>query len=324
MHDRQALNAMVEQALQHLKWPSKPEGLYAPIAYTLEGGGKRIRPVILLMACDMFGGDLNAALPAAIATEVFHNFTLLHDDIMDNAPTRRGKPTVHTRWNSNTAILSGDAMLICAYRILMQSPIVSLPALAETFNRLAIEVCEGQQYDMDFETRNDVTAEEYLNMIGLKTGALIAGALRMGAILAGASNTDAETLAEFGMNLGIAFQLQDDLLDTYGDPSRLGKAVGGDIACNKKTFLLINALTLAPTGTRKELTLIMADRRIDAAEKFTRVRALYDKLGIRELTEQKASEYFDRALAALDRLPLDNTRKEPFKELAHSLIDRQK
>ena len=323
MHTREELGAMIEHALQHMALPARPEGLYAPITYTLEKGGKRIRPLMLLRACDLLGGDPRAALPAATATEVFHNFTLLHDDIMDNAPTRRGKPTVHVRWSPSTAILSGDAMLIQAYRLLMQSPAATLPAVTEVFNTMALEVCEGQQYDMDFESRNDVTTDEYLRMIALKTGALIAGALRIGALIGGATEAEAATLARFGTDLGIAFQLQDDLLDTYGDPAVLGKAVGGDIACNKKTYLLASTLALAPTKTQKELALIMVDRRIDPADKFARVRAIYDALGVRELTERQVAEYFDRSLAALDSLALDAARKTPLRELALGLMNRR-
>ena len=234
MYSFHELADIVQNEIKNLKYPQQPELLYAPIVYSLEEGGKRIRPVALLMACNLFRDEIDCAKPAALAVEVFHNFTLLHDDIMDRSDTRRGKPAVHTRWNDNVAILSGDAMMIYAYKLLCGCDRRVLPQLLETFNETAIGVCEGQQYDMDFESRDDVTVDRYLEMIRLKTGVLLAGALKLGAICAEAQPWQAELLYNFGINVGLAFQLQDDLFDTYGDAAVFGKPIGGDILAGKK------------------------------------------------------------------------------------------
>ena len=243
----------IEKAIASLDWKREPYGLYEPIEYTLASGGKRLRPQLVLTAAEMFGGDEEKVLPAALAIEVFHNFTLLHDDVMDKAQIRRGRETVHVRWNDNTAILSGDEMMIEAYKLLSQVPDNLLPKALNLFNKMATEICEGQQYDMEFEGRDEVSIEEYIEMIRLKTSVLLATALQLGAYLSGANAQQQEALYQYGINIGLAFQIQDDLLDVYGDPTTFGKAIGGDICCNKKTYILITALQRADNETRAEL-----------------------------------------------------------------------
>src|SRR5476651_2411466 len=247
------LQVLISKAVDALKFPESPAELYEPISYILDLGGKRLRPSLLLMACDLFGGDVNKAIEPALAIEVFHNFTLMHDDIMDKAPLRRGKKTVHEKWNANVAILSGDAMMVEANKLMMKVDDPILRRVMDVFNETATGVCEGQQIDMSFEQRNNVLIDEYLNMIRLKTAVLLGGTLKIGAIIGGASLNDAQLLYSFGVNLGIAFQLQDDILDVYGDPEKFGKQVGGDILSNKKTYLLIKALELAKDDHLQQL-----------------------------------------------------------------------
>src|ERR1700744_2113013 len=260
--DRQEI---INEEIQKLQFPSHPADLYEPIKYILSLGGKRMRPALLLMACDLFGGDINKAISSALAIEVFHNFTLMHDDIMDNAPLRRGKVTVHERWNPNVGILSGDVMLIEGYKLMMQVDEHLLRPILNIFNETAVGVCEGQQIDMEFETRHDVGIEEYINMIRLKTAVVLGGALKIGAIIGGASTEDAALLHTFGEQLGIAFQLQDDILDVYGNPEKFGKQVGGDIISNKKTYLLIKALERADKKQREELDNLLSLKHFDSA-----------------------------------------------------------
>ena len=307
-----------------MKWPREPRLLYEPIAYSLEEGGKRMRPVALLMACSAFGGGIDAAKPAAMAIEVFHNFTLLHDDIMDRSDMRRGKPAVHTRWNDNVAILSGDAMMIWAYRLLSQCDEAVLPQLLAVFTDVAVGVCEGQQYDMDFESRDDVTVEEYLRMIELKTAVLLAGALKIGALCGGAEPVQAELLYRFGIDLGMAFQLQDDLLDTYGDPAVFGKPVGGDILVGKKTYLLTTALKAADAPTRARLLALLHDAGMAPDEKIAAVRAVYDSLAVRQTAERAVASYFDEARQVLRSLRLSEERLAPLRELSDMLLNRRK
>lgn len=307
-----------------MKWPREPRLLYEPIAYSLEEGGKRIRPVALLMACSAFRGGIDAAKPAAMAIEVFHNFTLLHDDIMDRSDMRRGKPAVHTRWNDNVAILSGDAMMIWAYRLLSQCDEAVLPQLLAVFTDVAVGVCEGQQYDMDFESRDDVTVEEYLRMIELKTAVLLAGALKIGALCGGSEPVQAELLYRFGIDLGMAFQLQDDLLDTYGDPAVFGKPVGGDILVGKKTYLLTSALKAADAPTRARLLALLHDAGMAPDEKIAAVRAVYDSLAVRQTTERVVASYFDEARQVLRSLRLSEERLAPLRELSDMLLNRRK
>lgn len=324
MYSFNELQGIVEQELRSLKWPREPRLLYEPIAYSLEEGGKRIRPVALLMACSAFRGGVDAAKPAAMAIEVFHNFTLLHDDIMDRSDMRRGKPAVHTRWNDNVAILSGDAMMIYAYKLLCGCDRRVLPQLLETFNETAIGVCEGQQYDMDFESRDDVTVDRYLEMIRLKTGVLLAGALKLGAICAEAQPWQAELLYNFGINVGLAFQLQDDLFDTYGDAAVFGKPIGGDILAGKKTFLLTTALKTADAATRGELLARLHDGGMSAAEKIETVRGIYDRLGVRKITEKAIADYFRNADRILNSLEVGIERIVPLQELGETLLNRKK
>ena len=324
MYSFHELADIVQNEIKNLKYPQQPELLYAPIVYSLEEGGKRIRPVALLMACNLFRDEIDCANPAALAVEVFHNFTLLHDDIMDRSDTRRGKPAVHTRWNDNVAILSGDAMMIYAYKLLCGCDRRVLPQLLETFNETAIGVCEGQQYDMDFESRDDVTVDRYLEMIRLKTGVLLAGALKLGAICAEAQPWQAELLYNFGINVGLAFQLQDDLFDTYGDAAVFGKPIGGDILAGKKTFLLTTALKPADAATRGELLARLHDGGMSAAEKIETVRGIYDRLGVRKITEKAIADYFRNADRILNSLEVGIERIVPLQELSETLLNRKK
>ncbi len=323
MRTLEQLLTSIENHLAQTELPAEPELLYAPIAYSLSGGGKRLRPMLLLLAAELFGEEVPGVLPAAAAVEVFHNFTLLHDDIMDNAAVRRGKPSVHAKWGPNVAILSGDAMLICAYRLLQGVPAGRLPQVLAVFNRMALEVCEGQQYDMDFERRLKVSVVEYMHMIELKTSVLLAGAVEIGALLGGASEEDCRRLRRFAVELGLAFQLQDDLLDSYGD-ERLGKAIGGDILEGKKTYLMITAMSRADEATREELRRTYADAALSDAEKIARVKAIYDRLDVPRLTEQQIGLRFERALAMLDGLSVDPARTQMLREYAAGLMGRKK
>ena len=291
----------IEEALARLTFDQPPRSLFDPITYTLSLGGKRIRPALALMACDLFGGKNEDVLQPALGLEVFHNFTLLHDDLMDEADRRRDKPTVHKLWNPNVAILSGDAMLICAYQLVAKA---NDKAILELFSRTALEICAGQQYDMEFESRSDVTEEEYLEMIRLKTAVLLACALKVGAMIGGASAADADALYDYGIHIGLAFQLQDDLLDVYGDPKTFGKNIGGDILCNKKTFLLINALSAASEEQRQVMEDWMARKTYDAQEKIAAFTNLYNELSIRDLTECRIEDYYRMANEDLARLSI--------------------
>lgn len=291
----------IEEALARLTFDQPPRSLFDPITYILSLGGKRIRPALALMACDLFGGKNEDVLQPALGLEVFHNFTLLHDDLMDEADRRRDKPTVHKLWNPNVAILSGDAMLICAYQLVAKA---NDKAILELFSRTALEICAGQQYDMEFESRPDVTEEEYIEMIRLKTAVLLACALKVGAMIGGASAADADALYDYGIHIGLAFQLQDDLLDVYGDPKTFGKNIGGDILCNKKTFLLINALSVASEEQRQVMEDWMARKTYDAQEKIAAFTNLYNELSIRDLTERRIEDYYRMANEDLARLSI--------------------
>ena len=323
MYSLEQLLEICEKKIQEFKFDREPRLLYEPIEYTLAAGGKRLRPVALLMAANMFTDDLEKAFPAAMAVEGFHNFTLLHDDIMDKADYRRSRPTVHVKWNENIAILSGDAMLICAYRLLNQSPEARLPQLLKTFNEFAIGVCEGQQYDINFENAENVSMQEYIRMITMKTSVLIAGALKMGALIGNASSEICESLYRFGIDLGIAFQIQDDLLDTYGDSKSFGKTIGGDIMVGKKTFLFISTLEKASKEDAERLKKLMSGN-LPIAKKLPEVCAIYDKYGIQEYTQQAINDYFDKAMSILDSLPLEKERKAPLHELSMMLLKRNK
>lgn len=300
----------------------EPQNLYNPIEYILDLGGKRLRPILVLMGATAFGGDYKKGLDAALAVEVFHNFTLLHDDIMDAAPLRRGKDTVHEKWDVNTAILSGDAMLILSYQLLDSYEGNSYKKLMQLFTKTALEVCEGQQYDMDFETRDNVSVDEYIKMIGLKTSVLVAAALQMGAIVADASEEESKKIYEFGLNLGIAFQLQDDYLDAYGDAATFGKQVGGDIMENKKTYLYIEALKNASPEIKEELLEWYEQTLEDNTEKVARVKELFKLVGSDTLTRNTIQNYTDKAFSVLDTLSISEANSFVLKQFGENLMTR--
>lgn len=301
----------------------EPKGLYEPIRYVLSLAGKRIRPVLMLMAYNLYKEEVDSVLPVAVGLETYHNYTLLHDDLMDKADMRRNKPTVHKVWNENAAILSGDTMLVLAYQQMccIDNPVL-LKKVLDIFTEMALEIGEGQQYDMEFETRDDVTEEEYIEMIRLKTSVLLASALKIGALLGGASDKDAGLLYDYGVQVGLAFQLQDDYLDVYGDPAVFGKKIGGDILCNKKTYMLINAFLRADDAQRAELQRWVDANEYEPQEKIQAVTSLYNKIGIRELCDKKIAAYFDKARDYLDALEVDDSRKQMLKEFVASLIHR--
>ena len=313
---------IINNALDNIQYHQEPNSLYAPIRYELSLGGKRIRPVLMLMACELFGGDINQAINPAIGLEIFHNFTLLHDDVMDKSDLRRGQPTVHRMWDENHAILSGDAMQIIATQHMTQVAPRFMPAVMETFLKTALEICEGQQFDMEFESRNDVTTDEYINMIRLKTAVLLGCALKIGAIIAGAPSAQANSLYHFGENLGLAFQLQDDYLDVYGDPIIFGKNIGGDIVNDKKTFMLIEALRLAEGNNADTLKRYIGNNDVDPRDKVSTVTEIYNSLGIDKLCNEKAEEYYNAALACMDEILVPEDRKLPLLALAKSLMNR--
>lgn len=317
------LQAIIERSFVELQLPSEPRSLYEPISYTLSLGGKRIRPILCLMSANLFSDIIDKAVKPAMALEIFHNFTLIHDDIMDNADVRRGKPTVFKKWNTNVAILSGDAALIVAYKYLSQTEGQYLPEVLKVFNNTALQVCDGQQFDMDFEKLHVVTEDDYLKMIELKTSVLLAAATKIGAICGGAPMADAEHLYSFGKYLGIAFQLQDDLLDTYGDPKVFGKAIGGDIIENKKTFLMINALKLASPASQATLQGLIKNSEMERDEKIAAVKAIFDEANVKEITERKVNEYYEKAKAELEKVAVRSERKEALYKLADKVMGRK-
>ena len=314
---------LFESALAQLSMPEEPELLFTPIIYSMSGGGKRLRPVLLLITAEAFGGSIEEAMPTALAVEIFHNFTLLHDDIMDNADVRRGKPSVYAKWGGNVALLSGDAMLITAYKSLAKISSERLPKVMNIFSDMALAVCEGQQYDMDFETMSKVSVEEYMQMIERKTSALLSGSAMIGATMAGADEEDIKKIYRFATELGLAFQLQDDVLDSYGDKA-LGKKIGGDILEGKKTFLMIQALNRASAEEREILTTTHLRQDIAEQEKIDIVKALYDKLDVKRVAEQQIELRFERALAVLDTLSVAGERTENLAEFARNLMGRKK
>lgn len=320
----ETLRTQIHEYIHTLGYKRQPEGLYEPIEYVLGMGGKRLRPVLLLLAYNLYRGDVERAFPQAAGIETYHNFTLLHDDLMDKADKRRGCPTVHKKWNENTAILSGDAMLILAYRYMLQGcEQAHVHDVAETFSRVAIEVCEGQQWDMEFEHRNDVTIREYVEMIRLKTSVLLAGALKIGAILADAPREDAQALYDFGMKAGVAFQLQDDYLDVYGNSEVFGKNIGGDILCNKKTFMLLTAFDSADEATRRELTHWMTRSDFNPQEKISAVTAIYKKVGVGSICETEIARYYSEAKSCLGKVNVPNERKQYLIDFMQSLMNRK-
>lgn len=315
---------LVEKHIRSLSIPDTPPELYEPVTYILSLGGKRIRPALVILACDLFAGAVEPAVLPAMAIEVFHNFTLLHDDIMDRSELRRGSPAVHIKYNENVAILSGDVMSILASRLMNQAPGVVLNVVHDVFTLTAMQVCEGQQMDMNFEELISVTEEEYLTMIELKTAVLIAASLKIGAILGGASERDAQDLYAFGRNLGLAFQLQDDLLDTYGDPELTGKKRGTDIVDNKKTFLVIQALERAKEKQKDELLGWLKEKNFDPAEKIRAVTAIFDSLNVKDITEKRIREYYQQALDNLQNLNRPEERKTELYNFGSFLMNRNR
>ncbi len=313
---------LINETLDRINYPQTPDELYAPIRYELSLGGKRIRPILTLMACDLFAGDINQALKPAIGLEIFHNFTLLHDDVMDKSELRRGKPTVHHVWDENHAILSGDAMQIMATQQMTQVPPRLMPAILDVFLKTSLEICEGQQFDMEFETRSNVSTDEYIEMIRLKTAVLLGCALKVGAIIAGAPVAQADAIYRFGENLGLAFQLQDDYLDVYGDPIIFGKNLGGDILNDKKTFMLIEALRLAQGSDLETLQHYIGNNDVEPREKIDAVRQVYDNIGIDIVCRNKMEEYYNAALTCIEEILVPEERKMPLIALAQSLMNR--
>lgn len=313
---------LINRYLDNLPYDRKPASLYAPIKYVLSMGGKRIRPTLMLLAYNLFKDDPEKILSSACALETYHNYTLLHDDLMDNADVRRGQPTVHKKWNANLAVLSGDSMLVLAYQRMTECD-SHLAEVLRLFTETALEIGEGQQMDMEFETRNDVCEEEYIEMIRLKTSVLLACAMKIGALLADAPADDADNLYRFGEKIGLAFQLQDDYLDVYGDPAVFGKAIGGDIVSNKKTYMLINAFNRADNAQRAELERWIRATDFDRQEKVKAVTGLYDEMGIDRLAQQKIAGYFNESKTYLDRVGVSDERKSELMRYAQRMMKRR-
>jgi geranylgeranyl diphosphate synthase type II len=310
----------LNEKLSDYQFPSTPENLYDPLTYFIKLGGKRIRPLLTLMATECFGSPKEKAIHAALAVELFHNFSLIHDDIMDNAPLRRAQATVHEKWNSNIAILSGDVLLVKAYQELAQQNSEHIPLLLESFNKMAVEVCEGQQMDMDFETRFDVSIDEYIEMIRLKTSVLLGTALEMGAIISNTSEKNKELIYQFGVNIGIAFQIQDDILDLYGEPDKFGKKVGGDILANKKTILLLKAFEVASSIKSNRVTELIEND--STTEKIELAKKIFEDLNVINFAKSKMNQYQDVAFECLNAINLASEKKNPLKQLALFLVSR--
>lgn len=315
----------IEAELKKIQYGTNPKELYEPIEYIMSLGGKRMRPVLVLTACDLFDGNPDKAISSAIAIELFHNFTLVHDDIMDNAPLRRGNKTVHEKWNNNIAILSGDAMIVKAYQQICKADTTQLPLLLEIFSDTAIKVCEGQQMDMNYEKRNKVSIPQYIKMIELKTAVLLAGALKIGAIVGGAREQDANALYEFGRHIGIAFQLQDDILDVYANADKFGKQKGGDIIANKKTYLLLKAMEMAENNRymKEELQQWIAAPEFNPTEKVEAVTHIYNFLNVKELARNEMKKHYDSAMQSLQTIPASEEKKQALIAFADSLMIRE-
>lgn len=323
MYNQSELKEVVDKALSNLSYNTEAPRLTDPVKYVLSKGGKRLRPVLSLMACNIFDDKITDAVMPAIGLEVFHNFTLVHDDIMDEAPVRRGLPTVHSKWNNNQAILSGDVMAFIANECLMQCPTANLLKVFRIFNKAAVEVCVGQQMDMDFEKAAIVRQDEYLRMIELKTAVLLAASVKIGAVIGGADEKDADLMYEFGKNLGLAFQIQDDLLDIWGDVKIFGKASGGDIVANKKTLPLVKAMETAKGDQLKRLQELFSKKDTDPEKKISEVISIYNQLNIKDITEILAYDYINKAFGFLQKINADETRKKEMTNLAISLIGRK-
>ncbi|MBT3935320.1 MAG: polyprenyl synthetase family protein [Bacteroidetes bacterium] len=314
---------LVSNKIEKLKYQKEPRELYEPIEYILALGGKRIRPVICLMSCEMFGGKIDKALYAAIGMEMFHNFTLVHDDIMDDADVRRGKPTVHDNWNDNRALLSGDAMIILANQLMMRVDDHLLRDVMALYNKTGLQVCDGQQLDLNFEKRDSIRMDEYMKMIELKTAVLLAGCLRLGAVIAETSDVNKDLIEEFGWNLGISFQIEDDLLDSFGDFEKFGKSIGGDILINKKTFLLVKAMEIADKDTRLKIDHWLNLKEFDKSEKVKTFISIYNKLNIKEIALAESKVYYDKAIDALNRIDILQEEKIQMVQFAKMLISRE-
>ncbi|SFE45754.1 polyprenyl synthetase family protein [Flavobacterium xueshanense] len=323
MHSIYQYQEFLSDYLQSQYETKEPRNLYEPIHYILDLGGKRMRPVLTLMSAEVFDADYKKALPAALAVEVFHNFSLVHDDIMDDAPLRRGHETVHEKWNLNTGILSGDAMLILAYQYFEQYEPIIFKALAKLFSKTALQVCEGQQWDVDFEERNDVTISEYLKMIEYKTAVLVAAAMKMGAIIAETSEENANLIYDFGLNLGLAFQLQDDFLDAFGNPETFGKQVGGDIIENKKTYLYLKAVDFSKDEEAKELRSLFSVQPEDNTNKIERVKVLFNSSGASKATQDAIQDFTLKAFRTLDKMNIGTDKKEMLKAFGENLMGRK-
>ena len=323
MHTSDEILKQVNSYLETLANDRQPESLYEPIRYVLSIGGKRIRPVLTMLAYNLYKDDVESILPVACGLETYHNYTLLHDDLMDNASLRRGHLTVHQKWDANRAILSGDSMLVLAYQQIAQCNPDKLKPVLELFTETALEIGEGQQFDMDFENRNDVSEDEYIEMIRLKTSVLLACALKTGAILANAPIKDTQALYWFGELIGLAFQLQDDFLDVYGDPKIFGKAIGGDIVSNKKTYMLINAMNRANEEQKQELLRLTTTHDFNPEEKITAVTKLYNEIGIDKIAQEKIAYYFEQSRQYLENLSIDDSRKEELRRYASNMMNRQ-
>lgn len=322
MYNWENLRDAVNEFIDNLRFEREPRELYAPIRYTIEQGGKRVRPVLLLMSYNMYKDNIEEAMYPAVAIETYHNYTLIHDDVMDRASIRRGKPTVCAKWGDTAAILSGDTMLVLAYEFIANVPDDKLPAVLSLFTATAKEIGDGQQYDLDFEKHDDVKEEEYLEMIRLKTSVLLAASMKMGGILADAPKEDLELLYAYGETMGLAFQLQDDLLDVYADQALFGKKIGGDICCNKKTFLLITAMNLASPELLAEMKAWMEKSDFSAEEKISYFTAVYNKLGVREMCEKRIEELFAKCDSYMDRISLPAEKKQNLKAFADSILNR--
>ena len=314
--------SLINREIQNIPYPAQPQRLYQPIEYLLSLKGKKIRPALVLLACNLYKEDIEDSLSAALAWEIFHNFTLMHDDVMDNADVRRGEPAVHKKWDENTAILSGDAMFLLSFQYISKYMGQKLPELLNLFSTTTMEIFEGQQYDMEFEKRMNVSEKEYLNMIKLKTAVMIGGCLKTGGIIGGADEEDQKMLYEFGLNLGIAFQIQDDILDVYGDSSVFGKNIGGDILCNKKTYLLISTLNIVEEPQKKEL-LYWLGTNDKSEKKIAAVTAIYNELDIKDRARKKMEEFYQASLDALNKVSVSDERKMILKDLAEELMDRK-
>ena len=324
MNTAEQITKKVNEYIDNMPYERRPQSLYDPIRYVLSLGGKRIRPVLMMLGYALFKDDPESIVQTAVGLETYHNFTLLHDDFMDNAPMRRGHQTVHEKWDANTAILSGDTMLVLAYKLIAACPSTQLKGIIDLFTETALEIDEGQQYDIEFETRQDVTEDEYIEMIRLKTSVLLACALKMGALQAGASEEDCQLLYKFGEAIGLAFQLQDDYLDVYGDPATFGKRIGGDILSDKKTYMLINAFLKADTAQRAELESWIGRADADPEEKIAAVTRLYNEIGIDQLAQEKINHFFEASKTFLDAVSVPEERKQELRAYVAKMMKRNK